>query len=174
MHPHALALNEPSNSSGRVGGLATEPACGKVGPSAIPIRSPSMNPRHFRSTLLAAAAAVTFALPHAGAALADPISAKQEIDHLLNFVGTSPCTFIRNGTEYRADKAREHLSTKYQFAGSQITTAEQFIQHLATQSSMSGERYHVKCGKSDLLSSDWLSSELVRFRKTSTRVQAAR
>ena len=68
-----------------------------------------------------------------------------------------------NGAEYPSDKAREHLATKYQFAGSRISTAEEFIRYLATQSSISGELYHVKCGKADALSGVWLTNELKRF-----------
>jgi hypothetical protein len=125
-----------------------------------------------RRTLLLASAAIAFALPLTG--LASDASAKDEIDHLLNFVAASSCTFIRNGTEYPSDKARDHLASKYQFAGSRITTAEEFIRYLATESSMSGEPYHVRCGKTEGLSGVWLTTELKRYRKESARAQAAR
>ena len=127
---------------------------------------------YVRRTLLAAAATITFALAQASAA-ANP-SPKDEIDHLLNFVAASSCTFIRNGTEYTSDKASDHLASKYQVAGSRITTAEEFIKYLATGSSMSGELYHVKCGKTEALSGVWLTNELNRYRKDAARVQAAR
>ena len=131
-----------------------------------------MTSQHVRRTLLAAAATIAFALAQASAA-ANP-SPKDEIDNLLNFVAASSCTFIRNGTEYPSDKARDHLASKYQFAGSRITTAEEFIKYLATESSMSGELYHVRCGKTEALSGVWLTNELNRYRKDSARVQAAR
>ena len=110
-----------------------------------------MTPRRTRNALLAVTASLTLAFAQAAGASSDA-PAKDEIDHLLNFVAASSCTFVRNGTEYPSDKAREHLATKYQFAGSRISTAEEFIRYLATQSSMSGELYHVKCGKADALS----------------------
>ena len=132
----------------------------------------SMSSPHIRRTLLAAAAAVTFAMSQA--APAAETSSQDEIDHLLKFVAASTCTFVRNGTEYPPDKARDHLASKYQFAGSRITTAEEFIKYLATESSMSGELYHVKCGKTDALSGVWLTNELNRYRKEAARVQAAR
>src|SRR5678816_1859779 len=134
------------------------------------MRAP-MTARLVRRALAALAATLVFAL--AGVASAET-SAKREIDHLLNFVATSSCTFVRNGTEYPPDKARDHLASKYQFAGSRITTAEEFIKYLATESSMSGELYHVKCGKTEALSGVWLTNELNRYRKDSARVQAAR
>lgn len=130
-----------------------------------------MTDRLVRRALAAFAATLVFALSSAASA---ETSAKREIDHLLNFVATSSCTFVRNGTEYPPDKARDHLASKYQFAGSKITTAEDFIKYLATESSMSGELYHVKCGKTDALSGVWLTDELTRFRKASAGVQASR
>ena len=126
-----------------------------------------------RHPLLAVAAAAAFALSHLAAA-APPGPAGDEIDHLLQYVAASSCTFVRNGTEYPPDKARDHLASKYQFAGGKITTAEEFIKYLATESSMSGELYHVKCGKTDALSGVWLTDELTRFRKASAGVQASR
>jgi hypothetical protein len=39
---------------------------------------------------------------------------------------------------------------------------------------MSGELYHVKCGKTDALSGVWLTDELNRFRKASAGAQASR
>lgn len=130
-----------------------------------------MTDRLVRRWLAALAATLVFALSSAASA---ETSAQREIDHLLNFVATSSCTFVRNGTEYPPDKARDHLASKYQFAGSKITTAEDFIKYLATESSMSGELYHVKCGKTDALSGVWLTDELTRFRKASAGVQASR
>ena len=83
-------------------------------------------------------------------------ASKGEIDHLLQYIGDSSCTFVRNGSEYPADKAREHLASKYHFVGSRISTADDFIKYLATQSSMSGEAYHVRCGNVDALSGAWI------------------
>ena len=116
------------------------------------------------------AVVATFAFSTAAVATED--ASQDEIDHLLKFIGTSSCSFVRNGTEYPADQAREHLAGKYRFAGSRITTADDFIKYLATGSSMSGEPYHVKCGHADALSATWLGDELARYRKT--RLQATR
>jgi len=131
-----------------------------------------MTARRLRHLLLAGSALLTFSA--AGSVFAaQPTPGEDEIDHLLQFVGSSPCTFIRNGTEYAADKARDHLQSKYRFVGSRISTAEEFIRYLATQSSMSGEPYHVHCGKADALAGVWLTTELNRYRK-SPHVQASR
>jgi hypothetical protein len=126
-----------------------------------------------RRPLAACVAALAFATTHAVAA-SSGAAAKDEIDHLLHYVAASSCTFVRNGAEYPADKASEHLASKYHFVGARISTAEEFIKYLATQSSMSGEPYHVKCGTSDALSGAWLTAELDRYRKTPRLQQVSR
>jgi len=124
-----------------------------------------MNTCSIRRPLAVAAAVLALALPHAALAASDG-PAKDEIDHLLHYVAASSCVFVRNGNEYPADKARDHLVEKYRFAGSRIGSAEDFIRYLATKSSLSGEPYHVKCGNTDALSGAWLTAELIRYRST--------
>jgi hypothetical protein len=123
--------------------------------------------------VLAVAAAAAFALC-SGAIASAPDVAKDEIDHLLGYVAASSCTFVRNGDEYPADKAREHLASKYRFAGGRIASADDFIGYLATKSSLSGEPYHVKCGKTEALAGAWLRAELERYRHRDRLQHAAR
>ena len=132
-----------------------------------------MTLHRLRRPLAAAVAALAFTTLHTVAARAGA-PANDEIDHLLHYVAASSCTFVRNGTEYPADKASEHLASKYRFVGGRIGSAEDFIKYLATQSSISGEPYHVKCGKTDALSGAWLSAELDRYRKTPHLQQVSR
>jgi hypothetical protein len=102
---------------------------------------------------------------HAGTAGADPGPVAQaEIDHLLDFVGTSSCTFVRNGAPGTGAEARDHLAGKFQYAKSQISTADEFIKNLATESSMSGEPYLIRCGRNEKPAGAWLADELRRFR----------
>ena len=122
------------------------------------------------SRFVSFAATLTFAL--ATAVFADPnASAQREIDHLLAFVAGSSCTFTRNGTDYAAPKAAEHLAGKLRFAASHIGTAEDFIRDLASRSSVSGEGYRVKCNNIDMPADEWLTRELRRYREA--RVRAA-
>jgi uncharacterized protein DUF5329 len=132
-----------------------------------------MTVRRIRRAVLAGSAILAFTLAHAALAASDG-SAKDEIDHLLSYVAASSCTFVRNGSEYPAQKARDHLVDKYRFAGSRIATAEQFIDYLATKSSLSGRPYHVHCGKSDEESGPWLNAELRRYRSAPHPTQASR
>ena len=52
--------------------------------------------------------------------------------------------FIRNGTEYDAAKAAEHLHRKLDYAGKRIKTAQDFIDQLASASSMTGKPYRIR------------------------------
>jgi len=122
--------------------------------------------RHSR--LAAFAAALTFALSSAVFANPDG-SAQREIDHLLEFVARSSCTFVRNGADYPAQKAGEHLAGKFRYAASRITTAEDFIRDIASRSSVSGDAYRVKCGKVDMPAAVWLTEELQRYREARVR-----
>ena len=44
-----------------------------------------------------------------------PLIHEQEISHLLNFIENSGCVFIRNNKEYDSKRARDHISTKYDY-----------------------------------------------------------
>ncbi len=66
------------------------------------------------------------------------------IDALIAAVESSGITFIRNGSEHDAASAASHLRRKRAAAGDDIATAEQFIDELATKSSVSGEPYRVR------------------------------
>jgi hypothetical protein len=87
-----------------------------------------------------------------------------EISHLLQHIENSGCIFIRNGKEYDSKEAREHIERKYRHAKRWVKTTEDFIKHAATRSSMSGEAYKVRCGDREILTADWLTAELQRFR----------
>ena len=90
----------------------------------------------------------------------------QEIAHLLTFVADSGCTYVRNGKQYDATEAREHIERKYDYIRERISTTEQFIQYAATESSMSGQPYSVICSGQEEPSADWLNRELARYRAT--------
>ena len=91
-------------------------------------------------------------------------TAQQEIQYLLDFIAGSPCTFIRNGTEYPAKDARAHIERKYGHVKSRIKNSEDFIEYAATKSSMSGDPYRVACAGKEILSKDWLLNELHAYR----------
>ena len=110
-----------------------------------------------------------------GLALATPDEpAQHEIDHLLEFVAASNCTFVRSGEKFAAPAARDHLAMKYRFAQFRLSTADEFVKYLATESSTTGEPYTVICGKEERPAGAWLAQELRRFRKVAAQSAPAR
>lgn len=69
--------------------------------------------------------------------------------------------FIRNGVDHPPAEAADHLRTKWERAGDMITTAEQFIDHLASHSSLSGEPYLIRLPDGQTIpAKDWLHDQL--------------
>ena len=93
---------------------------------------------------------------------------QDEIDHLLAFVRTTPCQYERNGTMHTGSEATEHIMKKADYYADDIETAEDFIEYSATKSMMSRKNYQVHCeGQPTIKSSEWLLTELQRYRDTS-------
>jgi hypothetical protein len=93
-----------------------------------------------------------------------------EIDSLLSRLAASGCQFKRNGAWHTADEAQAHLQRKlgYLVDRGAVASAEQFIEHAATKSSVSGQTYLVKCGGNPAVpSGQWLYSELQALRAAS-------
>ena len=91
---------------------------------------------------------------------------KKEIDHLIQYLGKSGCSFNRNDTWFTAKEAVGHITTKYNYLLKRnlVSSAEQFIDRAASQSSFSGKSYQVKCGNAIMPSKTWFYQELERFR----------
>lgn len=73
-----------------------------------------------------------------------PLTETQKIEWLIAFIAKQEGTFIRNGSEYTPAQAAEHLRMKWKKAGDKISTAQDFIKHLASSSSVSGKPYQIK------------------------------
>ncbi len=108
-------------------------------------------------------------LASVGVAAAEPnASTRAEIDHLLQHLATSKCEFYRNGSWYNGADARAHLEQKYHYLlnRGKISKAEDFIKDAATESSMSGKPYQVRCANAmPVPSAEWLTTELRRYRQ---------
>jgi hypothetical protein len=93
---------------------------------------------------------------------------EKEIQHLFDHLKNSDCEFNRNGKWYNAEKAKKHINKKYQYLIKKglINSTEQFIDRAASESSMSGKPYVIKCGESEpIKSSVWFKRELTSFRE---------
>lgn len=99
---------------------------------------------------------------------AAPTSAAQaEIAHLVGYLKASGCSFNRNGSWYEAGKAAQHLDRKYEYLVKRdlVTSSEDFIARAASESSISGKPYQVRCGnETPVASAAWLKTELAKYR----------
>ena len=100
-----------------------------------------MNPLRRRCCFWLAAAAV------AAGPVAAQVNASERgrIDRLIAYVAAQKdMQFIRNGTAYTCADAAEFLRKKFDSMGDNVTSARQFIDQIATKSSMSGEPYLIR------------------------------
>lgn len=67
----------------------------------------------------------------------------KEIEALLKKIESSNIIFVRNGTEHSPKEAANHLRSKWKQSNGKIKTKKEFIDHLATKSSQTGELYYV-------------------------------
>ena len=95
---------------------------------------------HFPSILTASLGLLLGAT--AGAA---PMTDGQKIDALIHGVeALQGVQFIRNGSAYDGKAAAEHLRYKQGHAWGHCETANDFIAHCASSSSMSGKPYQIR------------------------------
>lgn len=94
-------------------------------------------------------------------------AAQREVNLLLDRIEASNCSFNRNGSWHGAADARKHLQRKldYMVERKMLATAEEFIANAASESSMSGKPYLIRCGSQEAVASaTWLNAELNRIR----------
>ena len=102
-----------------------------------------------------------------GARAAPPAIVQQEINYLLRYIGDSGCEFKRNGLWNDSETSEAHVRGKYDFLVTLglIDVTEDFIARAATESSLSGQPYGIRCGRGlSMPSGLWLSNELARYR----------
>jgi hypothetical protein len=98
--------------------------------------------------------------------------AEAEIEYLISAVGESGCTFIRNGSRHDAEDAASHMRLKYRRGKRYASTAELFIERLASKSSFSGKHYAIECPDSEAVpSGEWLTARLLEFRAQASNSQ---
>ena len=98
---------------------------------------------------------------------AEPAATKSEIAYLFTTLEASNCQFNRNGSWYSAKEASGHLNTKYKYLQDKdlVPTAEKFIERAATESSLSGKAYQIKCADNVAQpSAPWFKAALEKYR----------
>jgi hypothetical protein len=90
------------------------------------------------------------------------LSENAKIERLLDAIAKSTdAKFIRNAAEHDGKAAADHLRSKWRSASSEIKTAQDFIDKIATASSMSGKPYEVKLSDGAKVKlRDWLTERL--------------
>lgn len=98
------------------------------------------NPRRFLRAFLAL---ILLAIP--GSAHARDAKEDVRIGHLISSVEKlEGAAFIRNGTEYDPKSAAAHLRMKLGKAGDRVKTATDFIDGIASKSSVTGKPYQIR------------------------------
>ena len=92
-----------------------------------------------------------------------------EITYLLHAVSDSGCIFTRNNEQYSAVDAADHLRLKYNRGKRYASTAEKFIDRLASESSWTGMPYTVTCQGATEPSAQWLHRTLAEYRAADTK-----
>ncbi len=93
-------------------------------------------------------------------------SLEQTIDYLIDYVGKSEATFIRNGNSHTPAEAVAHIKAKYEHFKTEIKTPEDFIRLSASKSLLTGKPYLVRMpdGKETHLDA-WLTDALKHHRE---------
>ncbi len=126
-----------------------------------PDPTPEPNPEAAQPIQEAPPPAVVETVP----ARSDDTLAAEEIAFLLDALGNSRCTFIRNGRRHRSTTGESHLRSKYLKAREFAGTAEQFIDRIASISSTTTKAYQIKCtGRPVVDSRDWFLARLEEYR----------
>jgi len=94
--------------------------------------------------------------------------AQREIAQLIGSLDGAQCRFQRNGSWHDAAEARAHLQRKYDYLlkKNKVDSAEQFIERAASQSSMSGKAYRIRCpGQAEQTAAAWFGARLQALRQ---------
>ena len=89
----------------------------------------------------------------------------QKIDFLIRAVAQmQDAVFVRNGNEYSAQQAADHMRLKLRHAGDRVKTVDDFIIYCAASSSVSGQPYTIKFHDGRAVpSADFLRAKLAEF-----------
>ena len=114
---------------------------------------------------------LTFVLLFAFAAqISAQESLEQTIAYLIDYVGKSNVTFIRNGASHTPAEAAAHIKAKYDHFKGEIKTPEDFIRLSASKSLLTGKPYLVRTPEGKEMHLDaWLTEALKAHRAQSTQ-----
>ncbi len=109
-------------------------------------------------------AASIFGIGFVAVAQAMPQPETEETNILISTVEKSGCQFERNGTWHASNEAANHLRRKFKATEKKLQTTEQFIQYVASTSSLTKTPYRIRCGTETVEANIWLSQKLKSIR----------
>lgn len=97
--------------------------------------------------------------------------AEKEIQQLLDALkAEEDAVMIRNGKEHSSEEGAKHLMMKYEKEQKRIKSAEDFIEQVASKSSMSGEDYQIRLKDGTTVTTkEWFAGKLEELRKGSQK-----
>ena len=120
-----------------------------------------------RSIFVVLAVALVVAGPRASTAEdAAPETERLAIEALIQSVAElRDATFIRNGKSYDAASAARFLREKWKSRASEVRSADEFIERVASFSSTTSKPYRIRFADGrEIASADFLRAELARLR----------
>ena len=96
-----------------------------------------------------------------GVVNAEALSETEKIESLIRAVERMPARFVRNGTEYDAKQAADHLRFKLNKAGGRIKTAE-ILSRIVERSRGCPEKYKIKFADGRVIESEVYLREKLR------------
>ena len=93
-------------------------------------------------------------------------SVDDEISFLLSSIDRDDCTFIRNDMSYSSSNFQDHLRSKLDANEQLISSAEDFIEKIATRSAVSDSPYVAVCQGELRIIKDWLAESLASYRQS--------
>ena len=104
------------------------------------------------------------ARPTWGAEGSHRLAEPERIAALLDAVERSGAIFVREGAEYSGVEGRRHLERKLRHAGDRVKTAEDFIENIASRSSLTGRPYLVRLPTGEEMEAGvWLHRKLAEI-----------
>ena len=109
-------------------------------------------------------ATMVWVLPVSAAPAKDELAA---IEYLIDYVGKSDVTFVRNFSRHSAARAMQHIQDKYDHFEDEIESPEQFIELCASKSLLTGREYSVIDAQgNEIPSREWMLGLLEDYRTT--------
>ncbi len=88
---------------------------------------------------------------------------EQQIQSLIESIGESECSFVRNGKSHTPEASMQHLGRKYLHFKDDIDSVARFVELAASKSMITGRAYEVQCAGESQPSSEWLRKQAVQL-----------